>query len=106
MFGYFRVYNSFNARGGVGGKCEVIFERILSETGETKQAVTFFLHGILHHPRVHQVIDAMGVPVTHKTERRGSPHKLHLTKTKQLFLQDREHRDRLKEAKDDLAEGR
>ncbi|RLJ20751.1 hypothetical protein DJ030_06300 [bacterium endosymbiont of Escarpia laminata] len=55
---------------------------------------------------IHQVIDAMGVPVTHKTERRGSPHKLHLTKTKQLFLQDREHRDRLKEAKDDLAEGR
>jgi hypothetical protein len=55
---------------------------------------------------IHQAIEAMSVPVTHKTERRGSPHKLHLTKTKQLFLQDRQHRDRLEEAKDDLAEGR
>ena len=55
---------------------------------------------------IHQAIEAMGVPVTHKTERSGSPYKLHLTKTKQLFLQDRERRGRLKEAKDDLAEGR
>lgn len=52
---------------------------------------------------IHQAIEAMGVPVTHKTERRGSPYKLHLTKTKQLFLQDQQHRDRLKEANDDLA---
>jgi hypothetical protein len=55
---------------------------------------------------IHQAIEAMGVPVTHKTERRGSPYNLHLTKTKQLFLQDRKRRGRLKEAKDDLAEGR
>jgi tetratricopeptide (TPR) repeat protein len=37
----------------------------LSETGETKRAVTFFLHGILHHPRAARMlagIDA-GEPV-------------------------------------------
>lgn len=52
---------------------------------------------------IHRAIDAMGIPVTHTTERMGSPHKLHLTKTKKLFLQERTQRVRLKEALDDLA---
>jgi hypothetical protein len=53
---------------------------------------------------IHQVIDAMGIPVTHHTVPTGSPHKLHLVKTEQLFRQDQAQRFRLKEALDDLAE--
>ncbi len=53
---------------------------------------------------IHQMIDAIGIPVIHRTERTGSPHKLHLTKTKQLFLQDQAQRVRLNEALNDLVE--
>jgi hypothetical protein len=53
---------------------------------------------------IHREIDAMGIPVTHDTERTGSPHKLHLRKTEQLFRQDQARRFRLKDALDDLAE--
>ncbi|MCU7905940.1 MAG: hypothetical protein KZQ76_08785, partial [Candidatus Thiodiazotropha sp. (ex Epidulcina cf. delphinae)] len=53
---------------------------------------------------VHQVIDGMGIPVTHKTERSGSPHKLHLRKMKQLFSQEQAQRVQLKKGLDDLAE--
>lgn len=38
---------------------------------------------------IHQTIDKLGVPVTHQTRREGSPQKLILTKTDQLFAQDR-----------------
>ncbi len=34
---------------------------------------------------IHHIIDEMKLPVTHITERKGSPHQLHLTKTVQLF---------------------
>lgn len=38
---------------------------------------------------IHRTIDKLGVPVTHQTRREGSPQKLVLTKTDQLFAQDR-----------------
>jgi len=51
---------------------------------------------------MHQVIDSMKLPVTHSTERSGSPHKLHLTKTEQLFKREKALRDRYKKAADSL----
>jgi hypothetical protein len=53
---------------------------------------------------IHQVIDGMDIPVTHHTVRTGSPHKLRLVKTEQLFRQDKAQRLRLEQALDDLAE--
>ena len=47
---------------------------------------------------MHDVIDSMKLPVTHTTERTGSPHKLHLTKTKLLFTRENALRDRYKKA--------
>ena len=38
---------------------------------------------------IHQIIDGMEIPVTHATRRTGSPHKLVLTKTDDLFEQRR-----------------
>ncbi len=38
---------------------------------------------------IHQIITKMRIPVTHQTQRTGSPHKLVLIKTKELFLQDK-----------------
>jgi hypothetical protein len=49
---------------------------------------------------MHRVIDGLGIPVTHETLRQGSPQKLVLTKTKQLFVQDRQ---RLEQVKDTLS---
>lgn len=37
---------------------------------------------------IHQIIDGMDISVTHSTERTGSPYKLILTKTKDLFKKD------------------
>ncbi len=37
---------------------------------------------------IHNIIDSMRLPVTHQTERTGSPHKLILTKQKALFAED------------------
>lgn len=51
---------------------------------------------------IHQTINAMAIHVTHITEPSGSPHKLHLTKTEQLFVQAHEHRIQLQEAMDEL----
>lgn len=39
---------------------------------------------------IHGIIDAMDIPVTHETLHTGSPHKLVLTKTPDLFIKDRE----------------
>ena len=39
---------------------------------------------------IHQMIDAMDIPVTHETLHQGSPHKLVLTKTTELFKKDKE----------------
>lgn len=39
---------------------------------------------------IHQVIESMDIPVTHETLHQGSPHKLVLTKTSELFERDRE----------------
>ncbi len=38
---------------------------------------------------IHQTIEAMHLPVTHETQRTGSPHKLILKKTRQLFIEDK-----------------
>ena len=80
--------------------CKVLVEFLQSSRLDRK--VWPLAKGRRQH--IHQAIDAIGIPVTHKTERRGSPHKLHLTKTKQLFVQEQTQRARLKEALDDLAE--
>ena len=37
---------------------------------------------------IHDIIDRMAIPVTHTTRRVGSPHKLTLTKTQELFKQE------------------
>lgn len=47
---------------------------------------------------VHRRIDAAELPVTHQTRRQGSPHKLVLTKTDDLF--DREAQDRRRDDAD------
>lgn len=39
---------------------------------------------------IHQIINAMDIPVTHETLHQGSPHKLVLIKTSELFKRDRE----------------
>jgi hypothetical protein len=41
---------------------------------------------------IHGMIDSMGLPVTHVTLRRGRPHTLVLTKTKDLFRREAELR--------------
>lgn len=41
---------------------------------------------------IHRRIDDAELPVTHRTTRQGSPHKLVLTKTLELHLRDAEHR--------------
>ncbi len=41
---------------------------------------------------IHQRIDQAELPVTHRTKREGSPHKLVLTKTSDLFTRDAERR--------------
>ncbi|MCK5663437.1 MAG: hypothetical protein KAI17_08115, partial [Thiotrichaceae bacterium] len=38
---------------------------------------------------IHRTIDAMRLPVTHQTQRTGSPHKLVLIKTSELFSRDK-----------------
>ena len=43
---------------------------------------------------VHRVIDAHGLPLSHTTERSGSPHKLVLKKRRTLFRQEAERRTR------------
>ncbi len=53
---------------------------------------------------MHQVIGSMKLPVTHTTERTGSPHKLHLTKTELLFKRETALRNRYKKAADSLGE--
>lgn len=40
---------------------------------------------------IHQMIERMDIPVTHETLHQGSPHKLVLTKTSELFRKDKEH---------------
>ena len=47
---------------------------------------------------IHRQISAMGLPVTHKTERTGSPHKLILTKTNQLHRQAKQRFQRIENA--------
>jgi len=49
---------------------------------------------------IHQIIDEMDISVTHETVRQGSPHKLVLIKTSELFARDQE---RAKSIKDCLA---
>ncbi len=44
---------------------------------------------------IHQAIDSMGVPVTHQTKRQGSPHKLMLRKTQELFEQEAHQRRKI-----------
>jgi hypothetical protein len=39
---------------------------------------------------IHEIIDSMDISVTHETLHKGSPHKLVLTKTPDLFKRDRE----------------
>ncbi len=51
---------------------------------------------------IHRIIESLGVPVNHQTEHSGSPHKLHLNKTKQLFLDDKAQRRDLKKAMAEL----
>lgn len=38
---------------------------------------------------IHQIIESMDIPITHDTLRQGSPYKLVLTKTSELFTRDR-----------------
>lgn len=78
--------------------CQVLV--VFLRTSRQDRKVWALAKGRRQH--IHQTIDAMGIPVTHKTERSGSPHKLHLKKTKQLFLQDKAQRLRLKEALDGM----
>jgi len=47
---------------------------------------------------VHGVVDGMVIPVTYKTERSGSPHKLRLKKSELLFQQAQAERERLEKA--------
>lgn len=47
---------------------------------------------------IHHMIDAMKLPITHTTERTGSPHKLHLIKTEQLFKREAALREKYKKA--------
>lgn len=39
---------------------------------------------------IHQIINAMDIPVTHETLHKGSPHKLILVKTSKLFTRDKD----------------
>ena len=47
---------------------------------------------------IHRTIDGMRLPVSHQTQRSGSPHKLILQKTSDLFLQDKKRFKRITEA--------
>ncbi len=52
---------------------------------------------------IHQIITAMRLPVTHQTEHTGSPHKLVLKKTQQLFTQDKTRQKNLNQTLGQLA---
>jgi hypothetical protein len=45
---------------------------------------------------IHNVIESMDIPVTHETLRKGSPYKLVLTKTKELFTNENSQRESIK----------
>lgn len=51
---------------------------------------------------IHQKIGGLGIPVTHETERKGSPYKLHLTKTNKLHQQAKKDFKRLEAALENL----
>ena len=44
---------------------------------------------------IHRIIDGLGIPVLHQTERTGSPHKLILTKIEQLYKKAKQQFDKL-----------
>ncbi len=47
---------------------------------------------------IHGIVEGMSIPVSHQTERSGSPHKLHLNKCEQLFKDSQMQREQLEEA--------
>ncbi|VAX05914.1 hypothetical protein MNBD_GAMMA19-1216 [hydrothermal vent metagenome] len=47
---------------------------------------------------IHGIVEGMSIPVSHQTERSGSPHKLHLKKCEQLFKDAQMQREQLEEA--------
>lgn len=63
-------------------------------TGPTAQTTTWPL-AKARRQHIHRRIDDFELPVTHRTIREGSPHKLVLTKTADLHRRDAEHRETL-----------
>lgn len=55
---------------------------------------------------IHQVIDGLGIPVTHETKHSGSPHKLILAKTRKLHSQAKQRFGSLEHALSRLAKAR
>ncbi len=53
---------------------------------------------------IHRTIDEMRLPVSHQTQRTGSPHKLILKKTNELFLSDKKRIDKIAAAIEQLCD--
>lgn len=64
---------------------------------ETQQSLTWPLNKE-RRQHIHGAIDGLGIPVTHATKREGSPHKLMLNKTQELFEREKRFRDEAREA--------
>lgn len=80
--------------------CQILGQFLLAS--EKKKIIWPLAKGCRQH--MHQVIGSMKLPITHTTERTGSPHKLHLTKTNLLFKRETALRDRYKKAANSLGE--
>jgi len=76
------------------GDCQVLNKFLLDSS---KQKMIWPL-AKKRRQHIHHVVNNMKLPVTHTTERAGSPHKLHLTKTEQLFKREASLRDKYKKA--------
>jgi hypothetical protein len=71
--------------------CKTLSEYLQSDTVQH----TRWPMGKNRRAHIHQAIDGLGIPVTHQTEHTGSPHKLILTKTDNLYNQAKQRFDRL-----------
>jgi hypothetical protein len=74
--------------------CSSLSEFLKSSTTKT---ITWPM-GKDRRAHIHRTIDGLGIPVTHETQHTGSPHKLILTKTDNLYKEAKNRFERLQQA--------
>lgn len=81
-----RKPDDWSIKGNLSCACEdcIVLKRFLQSSTE-KEKIWPLAEARRSH--IHQKIDGLGIPVTHQTERKGSPYRLILTKTDKLYQQ-------------------